>query len=170
MRVLVRLVILAALGWLTYVLLLEARVHSSQEGADQTKTFLIFGGVVLLAVIIGAITALSLLPALGEAFGSLFYGSNVEIEKDPHSAALSKSAQGDLEGAEQNYLASLDWARQQQAKSWELRTATSLARLWQQQGKTTEAHQMLSEIYNWFTEGFDTKDLQEAQALLDELA
>ena len=78
--------------------------------------------------------------------------------------------QGDLEGAEQNYLASLDWARQQQAKSWELRTATSLARLWQQQGKQTEAHQMLSEIYNWFTEGFDTKDLQEARGLLEELA
>ncbi len=78
--------------------------------------------------------------------------------------------QGDLEGAEQNYLASLDWARQQQAKSWELRTATSLARLWQQQGKTTEAHQMLSEIYNWFTEGFDTKDLKEAKALLEELS
>ena len=78
--------------------------------------------------------------------------------------------QGDLEGAEQNYLASLDWARQQQAKSWELRTATSLARLWQQQGKQTEAHQLLSEIYNWFTEGFDTKDLQEAKALLESLS
>ena len=45
----------------------------------------------------------------------------------------------------------------------------SLARLWQQQGKTAEAHQMLSEIYNWFTEGFDTKDLQEAKALIEEL-
>ena len=46
----------------------------------------------------------------------------------------------------------------------------SLARLWQQQGKQKEAHDMLSEIYNWFTEGFDTKDLQEAKVLLDELA
>ena len=46
----------------------------------------------------------------------------------------------------------------------------SLARLWQQQGKQREAHSMLSEIYNWFTEGFDTKDLQEAQALLEELS
>jgi predicted ATPase len=45
----------------------------------------------------------------------------------------------------------------------------SLARLWQQQGKREEAHQMLSEIYNWFTEGFDTKDLQEAKVLLEEL-
>ena len=47
---------------------------------------------------------------------------------------------------------------------------TSLARLWQQQGKQKEAHEMLSEIYGWFTEGFDTKDLQEAQALLETLA
>jgi predicted ATPase len=78
--------------------------------------------------------------------------------------------QGDLDGAEQNYLASLDWARQQQAKSWELRTATSLARLWQQQGKQEEAHRMLSEIYGWFAEGFDTKDLQEAKALIEELS
>jgi len=80
------------------------------------------------------------------------------------------SLQGDLDGAEQNYLASLDWARQQQAKSWELRTSTSLARLWQQQGKHHEARNMLSEIYNWFTEGFDTKDLQEAKELLEELS
>jgi len=77
--------------------------------------------------------------------------------------------QGDLAGAEQQYLASLDWAHQQQAKSWELRTSTSLARLWQRQGKQEEAHGMLSEIYHWFTEGFDAKDLQEAKALLDSL-
>jgi tetratricopeptide (TPR) repeat protein len=73
----------------------------------------------------------------------------------------------DLEGAEQNYLASLDWAREQKAKSWELRTSTSLARLWQQQGKRKEAHQLLAPVYNWFTEGFDTKDLKEAKELLE---
>ena len=60
--------------------------------------------------------------------------------------------------------------RRQQAKSLELRAATSLAHLWQQQGKIAEARQMLVEIYGWFTEGFDTKDLQEAKALLTELA
>ena len=63
----------------------------------------------------------------------------------------------------------MEIAQRQQAKSWELRASTSLARLWQQQGKTAEAHQMLSEIYHWFTEGFDTKDLQEAKGLLEEL-
>jgi predicted ATPase len=51
----------------------------------------------------------------------------------------------------------------------ELRAAMSLARLWQQQGKKDEAHKLLSNIYNWFTEGFDTKDLQEAKMLLEEL-
>jgi len=76
---------------------------------------------------------------------------------------------GDLAAAEQSYLASLDWARQQHAKSWELRTSTSLARLWQDQGKRDQAHELLSPVYNWFTEGFDTKDLKEAKALLDEL-
>jgi adenylate cyclase len=64
----------------------------------------------------------------------------------------------------------LDVARAQQAKSLELRAATSLARLWQQQGKRAEAYQLLAEVYGWFTEGFDTADLQEAKALLDELA
>jgi hypothetical protein len=76
----------------------------------------------------------------------------------------------DLEGAEKHYLASLDWAREQQAKSWELRTSTSLARLWQQQGKRKEAHDLLAPVYEWFTEGFDTKDLKDAKALLDKLS
>jgi class 3 adenylate cyclase/predicted ATPase len=80
------------------------------------------------------------------------------------------SLKGDLAGAERNYLASLAWAREQQAKSWELRTATSLARLWQAQGKGKDARDLLAPIYGWFTEGFDTKDLIEAKALLAELA
>jgi hypothetical protein len=73
------------------------------------------------------------------------------------------------EAAEACFLKALDVARKQQAKSWELRAATSLARLWQQQGKNAKARQLLSPAYNWFTEGFDTKDLQEAKALLDDL-
>jgi predicted ATPase len=64
----------------------------------------------------------------------------------------------------------LDIARQQQAKSLELRAAMSLSRLWQQQGKQAEARALLAPIYGWFTEGFDTADLQDAKALLEELA
>ena len=78
--------------------------------------------------------------------------------------------QGKLAAAEENYLASLDVAREQQAKSWELRTSTSLARLWQSQGKREEALDLLKPVYDWFTEGFDTKDLKQAKALLEELA
>jgi predicted ATPase len=61
-------------------------------------------------------------------------------------------------------------AQNQQAKSFELRTATSLARLWQQQGKRQEAHDLLAPVYGWFTEGFDTVDLKDAKALLEALA
>jgi predicted ATPase len=64
----------------------------------------------------------------------------------------------------------LDVARRQQAKSLELRAAMSLARLWQQQGKCVDARELLAPIYGWFTEGFDTADLQEAKALLDALS
>jgi len=80
---------------------------------------------------------------------------------------LSRKSQ--VEEAEACFLKAIDIARQQQAKSLELRAATSLARLWQRQGKQHEAHSMLSEIYHWFTEGFDTADLQEARALLEKL-
>jgi predicted ATPase len=71
--------------------------------------------------------------------------------------------------AEPCYHRAIEIARQQSAKSWELRASTSLARLWQQQGKQTEARQMLAEIYGWFTEGFETADLKGAKALLVEL-
>ena len=60
-------------------------------------------------------------------------------------------------------------ARRQQAKSWELRAAMSLSRLWQQQGKRAEAYQLLAQTYGWFTEGFDTADLREAKGLLEAL-
>jgi predicted ATPase len=64
----------------------------------------------------------------------------------------------------------LSVARQQQAKSWELRAAMSMARLWRDQGKRDEARELLALVYGWFTEGFDTLDLKEAKALLDKLA
>jgi predicted ATPase len=71
--------------------------------------------------------------------------------------------------AEACFQQAISIAQSQQAKSWELRAATSLARLWQQQGKRQEAHDLLAPVYNWFTEGFDTLDLQDAKALLEEL-
>jgi predicted ATPase len=71
--------------------------------------------------------------------------------------------------AEACFLKAIEIARQQSAKSLELRAVMSLSRLWQQQGKKEEAHEMLADIYGWFTEGFDTKDLQEAKALMEEL-
>jgi predicted ATPase len=71
--------------------------------------------------------------------------------------------------AESCFHHALSIARHQQAKSWELRAATSLARLWQSQGKHQDAYDLLAPVYNWFTEGFDTADLQDAKALLDEL-
>jgi predicted ATPase len=72
--------------------------------------------------------------------------------------------------AERCFRSALDMARRQQARSWELRIGISLSRLWQQQGKHAEAHELLAPMYGWFTEGFDTADLQEARGLLEELS
>src|SRR5262249_15677976 len=72
-------------------------------------------------------------------------------------------------GAEACFWKAIEIARRQCVKPWELRAVMSLSRLWQQQGKKQEARQMLADVYHWFTEGFDTKDLQEAKALLEEL-
>jgi predicted ATPase len=78
---------------------------------------------------------------------------------------------GQKEGeAEECFRKAVDTARRQQAKSFELRATVSLSRLWHEQGKREEAHQLLAEIYGWFTEGFDTADLKEAKVLLEELA
>jgi predicted ATPase len=77
---------------------------------------------------------------------------------------------GDRAAAEQSYHQALAVAERQSAKLFELRAATNLARLWCDQGKRTEAHDLLAPIYAWFTEGFDTPVLQDAKALLDELA
>jgi predicted ATPase len=74
-----------------------------------------------------------------------------------------------VEEAERYFYKAIEITRKQSAKSLELRAVMSLARLWQQQGKEGEARQILADIYGWFTEGFDTADLQEAKALLEEL-
>jgi class 3 adenylate cyclase/predicted ATPase len=80
------------------------------------------------------------------------------------------SSERDTARAEANFERALAVARAQQAKSWELRAATSMARLWREQGKRNQARELLAPVYGWFTEGFDTLDLKQAKALLDELA
>jgi len=77
---------------------------------------------------------------------------------------------GDTERTESCYCAAIGTAGRHGNRAIELRATTSLARLWQEQDKQAEARELLSEIYNWFTEGFDTKDLKDAKALLEELA
>jgi predicted ATPase len=80
-----------------------------------------------------------------------------------------KSPEPDAAKAEAYFDRAIAVARQQQAKSWELRAAMSMARLWLGQGKRDEARELLAPVYGWFTEGFDTLDLKEAKGLLDEL-
>ena len=80
------------------------------------------------------------------------------------------SPERDMTRAEGHFQRALEIARAQQTRSWELRAATSLARLWRDQGKRQEAHDLLAPVYGWFTEGFDTLDLKEAKALLEELS
>ena len=92
----------------------------------------------------------------------------VEIDRLAGEIAL-KSLELDRAKAEAHLERALSIARQQQAKSWELRAAMSMARLWRDQGKRDEARELLAPVYGWFTEGFDTRDLKEAKALLDQL-
>ena len=99
----------------------------------------------------------------GERFGPLKYAVIA-------GEVALLSPQQDAAKAEGHFEHALAVARQQQAKSWELRASMSLARLWRDQGKMSEARELLAPVYGWFTEGFDTRDLKEAKALLEELA
>jgi predicted ATPase/energy-coupling factor transporter ATP-binding protein EcfA2 len=92
-----------------------------------------------------------------------------EIDRLRGELLLAQSADNQTE-AEQSLFQALDVARRQEAKSLELRAAMSLARLWQRQGRPDDARDLLAPVYDWFTEGFDTADLRDAQALLAELA
>ncbi|MCZ6872661.1 MAG: hypothetical protein O7G88_03890 [bacterium] len=96
-----------------------------------------------------------------------FYGAELHRLK---GALLLKLAAPDVSQAEACFQQSLTLACHQQAKFWELRAATSLARLRQNQDKRQDAYDLLAPVYGWFTEGFGTADLQEAKALIDELA
>ena len=81
-----------------------------------------------------------------------------------------QSPEPDAAKAEAYFERALSVARQQQAKSWELRAAMSMAQVWRDQSKVQQAGELLAPVYGWFTEGFDTRDLKEAKALLEELA
>jgi predicted ATPase len=109
---------------------------------------------------------------IGEAMTLVETAKEKWCEAEVHRVAgeiALMSPEPDAAKAEACFERALAVARQQQAKSWELRAATSLARLWRDQGKRDEARDLLAPIYGWFTEGFDTLDLKEARALLDEL-
>jgi predicted ATPase len=106
------------------------------------------------------------LALLAEAYGKTFQvsGSKFQVTNPQHPTPNPQAE------AEEYFVKAIEIARRQQAKSLELRAVMSLGRLWQSQGKKEQAQHMLADIYGWFTEGFDTKDLQEAKMLLDELA
>jgi predicted ATPase len=94
--------------------------------------------------------------------------SEAEVDRIAGEIAL-RSLKPDTAKAQAYFEHALAVARQQQAKSWELRAAMSLARLWRDQGKVQQARELLAPVYGWFTEGFDTRDLKDAKALLEEL-
>jgi predicted ATPase len=114
----------------------------------------------------GGLTALTEALALVETTGERWYEPELYRLK---GVLLLQQSLDNQTAAETCFHHALEIARNQQAKSFELRTATSLARLWQRQGKHREAYDLLAPVYNWFTEGFTTADLQDAKALLGEL-
>ena len=103
---------------------------------------------------------------LMESSGERFY--EAELHRLKGALLLQQHSDNQAE-AETCFHQAIAIAQNQQAKSLELRATTSLARLWQQQGKRDEARQVLGDVYGWFTEGFDTADLKDAKALLEEL-
>jgi hypothetical protein len=111
--------------------------------------------------------------SIGEAISAMETTKESWCEAEVYRTAgeiALKSPKPDAEKAEAYFERALAVARQQEAKSWELRAAMSMARLWRDQGKPDQARDLLAPIYDWFTEGHDTLDLKEAKALLDELA
>jgi predicted ATPase len=110
--------------------------------------------------------------SIGEAITAAETTGERWFEAEVHRIAgeiALKSPHPDAAKAEAYFEHALAVARRQQAKSWELRAAMSMARLWRDQGKTQQARELLAPVYGWFTEGFDTRDLKEAKALLGEL-
>jgi predicted ATPase len=168
-----------------------AQIHqglnaSQATGAEMTRTYFL----ALLAEAYGegrqteeGLSVLAEALAMVDKTGERFYEAELhrlkgELTLQKFQVASSKSQVADPRPltpepqaeAEACFQKAMGIAQRQQAKSLELRAVMSLAKLWQRQGKPKEAHEMLAEIYGWFTEGFDTKDLQEAKALLVELS
>jgi predicted ATPase len=114
----------------------------------------------------GLDTVASALGLTGERGSRLLHPELLRL-KGELIVALDPGAKADAEVA---FCQSIDIAQRQSSKSWELRAAMSMARLWRDQGRPQQAHELLAPVYGWFTEGFDTLDLKEAKALLDELA
>jgi DNA-binding SARP family transcriptional activator/predicted ATPase len=137
---------------------MNARIHLPHYQALLARSYTLAGNVD--AGLEVANTTLALVEETGERY----YEAELQRLKGELLAA-----QGNEAGAEACFLEAIQVARQQSAKSWELRSTTSLARLWQKQGKWKEALLMMSEIYGWFSEGFDSPDLKEARSLLSEL-
>jgi DNA-binding winged helix-turn-helix (wHTH) protein/predicted ATPase len=160
-----------------------AREHST-EGLEQLRegsTDALATGAALLRVTFLTVLAEAYgrmgqidegLCTLAEALAAVEEGGQRPHEAELHrlqGELLQRQANPDAPQAEACFHQSLAVARRQQARSWELRAATSLSGLWQQQGKRDEARKLLAEIYGWFTEGFDTADLKDAKALLEQL-
>jgi predicted ATPase len=133
----------------SYFLALLAEAYGTMEQPEEGLTVLV--------------EALTLVDTTGERW------YEPEMYRLKGELLLQQSSSNQTE-AESCFHQAISIAQNQQAKSWELRAATSLARLWQSQGKRHEARQVLGDVYGWFTEGFDTADLKDAKALLDELA
>jgi DNA-binding SARP family transcriptional activator len=132
----------------TYYLLLLAEACTSGGRLDEGLT--------------AVAEALAIVQASGESF--------IEAELYRRKGELILAKDGDALGAEHCFQRALEIARLEQARAFELRAVTSLSRLWQKQGKRAEAYQVLADVYNWFSEGFDTADLRQAQAQLASLA
>ena len=110
---------------------------------------------------------------INEALALIEEGNQRSMEAECHRVAgelLHALAMPQQKKGEEHFVHAITVARQQQAKSWDLRASMSLARLWRDQGSVQQARELLAPVYGWFTDGFDTRDLKEATALLRELA
>jgi hypothetical protein len=102
-----RLLVLAAFAWVGYVILSEAREQAKLDEPDNSKVVLLFAGAILDGLVVATLVAFMVVPALGDVIGGYFFNPGTQIEKDPHSEAISRLARGDPEGAIESYRALL---------------------------------------------------------------